>query len=181
MARGQAGDRDVERLRQAISSFGFTVVARGIRIFVLWPDATELFICKKLTRIGYWELSKVNRELWEIHGAIGLPVFEYISIQDIMKWFYELALVTPAIMEGLKLRACDVEHLEKHADRLRARGRPRNLKHEYKLARKRKRDKALREAEQRDKQRQDDIRDRIGQTGKNDVGPTKRQSSKVAR
>lgn len=176
MARGRASDRDVEKLRQAISSFGFTVVARGSRIFVLWVGAEELYICKKLPRQGYWELSKVDRDLWELHGAIGLPVFEYISIQEIMKWFYDLALMTPAIMEGLKLVADDVANLEKHANRLKARGRPRDLKHEYTLAKKRKRNKRLQEAEERDRKRQDDIRDRISQTGRQETGTTKRQS-----
>ena len=161
MARGRAKDRDVEHLRQSVASFGFTVVARGIRLFVIWPDATEVYICKKLPRSGFWELNRVDRQLWEIHGALGIPVFEYISIQEIIKWFYDLALVTPVIMEGLHLHAKNAGNLTAHAQRIAARGRPRDLKHEYAMARKRKRNKKLQEAEDRAKKHIASLKDSL--------------------
>lgn len=160
MARGRAKDRDVEHMRQSLASFGFTVVARVDRVFIVWPDATEVYICKKLPRLGFWELNRVDRQLWETHGALGIPVFEYISTVEAITWFYELALQTPVIVEGLKLCAKDAGNLTTHAARITARGRKRDLKHEYELARKRKRNKALQEAEDNARKRQDAIRDR---------------------
>lgn len=175
MARGKAKDRDVEHLRQSVASFGFTVVARGCRVFILWPDATEVYICRKLPRPGFWELNRVDRQLWELHGAVGIPVFEYISIIELITWFYELALQNPIIMEGLKLHAKDAGNLKTNAERIAARGRPRDLKHEYALARKRKRNKMIQTAEENAKKRQDTIRARVERDSQTDNSNGKRQ------
>lgn len=159
--QGKAKDRDVNHLRQAVHSFGFTVVARGIRVFVVPPDGEEIFVCRKLQRQGFWELNRVDRNLWELYGAVGISVFEYISIQELIKWFYDMALEIPEIMDGQRLKAKECGALATNADMLRLRGRARDHKHERKLARKRKRDKALQEAEANARKRQERIRDRI--------------------
>lgn len=155
MAYGRVGDADVRQLKKIVSSFGFTVVARGVRIFVIWPGAQEVYICRKLPRLGFWELNKVDRNLWELHGALGIHVFAYIGVQELIRWFYELALQTPTIMEGLHMTAKNAGNLIRHADR--------NKPQTQTKATKRKRNTRLQEEEDRDRKRQDDIRDKTAQ------------------
>lgn len=163
MPRGRAANPDVNHLRVSIASFGFTVVTRLNRIFVIYPGSEKVYICKKLARQGFWELNEVNRNLWELYGALGISIFPYISVQELIKWFYELALDTPEIMEGLQLRASDYGNLSKHAETIKERELPLHIKREKAKAKKKRRNKRLREAQAYDKKRQDSLRDRIDQ------------------
>lgn len=159
MAR-KARDPEVQQLRESLKSFGFTIVTRLNRIFVVWAGAEQIYICKKLPRSGFWELNVVDRNLWEIHGALGIHVFQYISIQEIIKWFYDLALQTPAIVEGLRLEVADAGALKANAQRIYDREKPRDLEKEYAKARRKRRNKIIRERERSEQARQDAIRDR---------------------
>lgn len=163
----KARDPEVQQLRASLNSFGFTVITRLERIFVVWAGAEQIYICKKLPRSGFWELNVVDRHLWEIHGALGINVFQYIGIQEIIKWFYDLALQTPAIVEGLRLKIEDAGALKANAQRIYERERPRDLEKEYAKARRKRRNRIIKERERNEQLRQDAIRDRNHPTSRN--------------
>lgn len=163
MSSGRCADQNVHKMRQAIRSFGFTTVVRGPRIFVLWPGTEEILICRQLERAGYWELNKVDRNLWEKFGAIGIPIFEFIVAPELIKWMYEKALDTPEVVAGLAQTAKESGAYDAAA-RATQRYRERDYKAERARAKKRKQTQLAREANRHVNDRQEKP-DRISPTG----------------
>lgn len=89
---GRPIPNDMKALRRSLESFGFTIKICGPKMFIINEFSTEVFVASRRSRLGYFGLNRVDREMWEMTGAEGVVVFQNIIVQELTKWMYDYAL-----------------------------------------------------------------------------------------
>lgn len=105
-------------MMESIASFGYSVKVVKYRIFCLAPGDNTIFVIRKLKRDGFWELNQVDRFMWMRYGAMGYPLYTYITTGDLLEFLYCHAAAEEGIRQGLVLTQRDAFRQENFEDAL---------------------------------------------------------------
>lgn len=92
-----------ENMKTVLQSFGYAIIARHPRLLCLAPGDDTIFIVRTLKRVGYWELSRCDRFMWEKYGALGYPMRPYMPAEELIRFMYDYATGCSGIQEGIAL------------------------------------------------------------------------------